>query len=29
LRAMVVDWFGWERIADAYAELLLRARGAA
>jgi glycosyltransferase involved in cell wall biosynthesis len=29
LRAMMVDRFGWERIADAYAELLLRARGAA
>jgi glycosyltransferase involved in cell wall biosynthesis len=29
LRAMMVDRFGWERIADAYAGLLLQARGAA
>ena len=29
LRAMVVDRFGWERIADAYAGLLARARATA
>jgi glycosyltransferase involved in cell wall biosynthesis len=28
LRAAVLDRFGWERIAGAYADLLLRARGA-